>query len=176
MVAKNKSLADYASKRYRLAGKALLENTGNPFFIPIDRLRETTESQGHPFVSFANYDYLGLANHPAVKSAASNALETHGVGALASRLVGGERSTHKLLEQELADFIGVESAITLVSGYLTNVTVISHIMGSHDAILMDELSHNSIVSGTKSAAGMPSPRLRYVRRNVPTTAVPNSQS
>jgi 8-amino-7-oxononanoate synthase len=150
-VAKINTLAEYASKRFRLAGKSLLETAGNPFFLPTDSLREATERQGHPFVSFANYDYLGLANHPAVKSAASAALDTFGIGALASRLVGGERSTHKLFEQELADFIGVESVLTLVSGYLTNVTVISHVMGSRDAILMDELSHNSIVSGAKSA-------------------------
>jgi 8-amino-7-oxononanoate synthase len=150
-VAKYTSFADYASKRYRLAGKAILEKAGNPFFMPTDSLREATEAQGHPFVSFANYDYLGLANHPAVKSAAANTIDTLGIGALASRLVGGERSTHKEFEQELADFLGVESVLTLVSGYLTNVTVISHIVGSHDAILMDELSHNSIVSGTKSA-------------------------
>jgi 8-amino-7-oxononanoate synthase len=134
-----------------LAGKAILEKAGNPFFLPTDSLREATEAQGHPFVSFANYDYLGLANHPLVTSAAHSAIDTLGIGALASRLVGGERSTHKAFEQELAAFLGVESVLTLVSGYLTNVTVISHIVGSHDAILMDELSHNSIVSGTKSA-------------------------
>ena len=39
--------------------------------------------------------------------------------------------------------------MTLVSGYLTNVTTISHILGSHDALFIDELSHNSIVSGAK---------------------------
>lgn len=150
-MAKINTLAEYANKRFRLAGKALLENTGNPFFLPMDSLRDAAEKQGHPFISFANYDYLGLAPHSAVKAAAAAALETHGIGALASRLVGGERSTHKEFEQELADFIGVESVLTLVSGYLTNVTVISHLMGSHDAILMDELSHNSIVSGAKSA-------------------------
>ena len=40
--------------------------------------------------------------------------------------------------------------MTLVSGYLTNVTVISHIMGSRGVILLDELSHNSIISGCKA--------------------------
>jgi 8-amino-7-oxononanoate synthase len=149
-VAKINTLPEYASKRFRLAGKALLDK-GNPFFLPTDHLRDEALAQGRDFVSFANYDYLGLANHPTVKSAAARALDTLGIGALASRLVGGERAIHKEFEQELADFIGVESVITLVSGYLTNVSVISHIMGSHDAILLDELSHNSIVSGTKSS-------------------------
>jgi 8-amino-7-oxononanoate synthase len=150
-VQKFNSLADYATKRFRLAGKAYLEN-GDPFFAPIDLLRKKAEAEGSRFVSFANYDYLGLAAHPAVKAAAARALETFGVGALASRLVGGERSAHSDLEAALAAFLGVDSVLTLVSGYLTNVTTISHILGSRDALFIDELSHNSIVSGAKSTA------------------------
>jgi 8-amino-7-oxononanoate synthase len=150
-VHKFNSLADYATKRFRLAGKAYLDY-GDPFFAPVDSLRREAELHGHRFVSFANYDYLGLASHPEVKAAASAALEQLGIGALASRLVGGERSTHRNLEAGLAKFLGVESALTLVSGYLTNVTTISHILGSHDALFIDELSHNSIVSGAKATA------------------------
>ncbi len=148
---KTHSLADYATKRFRLAGKAYLE-LGDPFFAPIDTLRREAEINGRRFVSFANYDYLGLASHPAIKSAASVALEKLGIGALGSRLVGGERSSHRNLETGLAKFLGVEEALTLVSGYLTNVTTISHILGSHDGLFIDELSHNSIVSGAKGTA------------------------
>ena len=144
------SLADYATKRFRLAGKAYLES-GDPFFAATDSLRQEAETRGGQFISFANYDYLGLASHPTIKAAATAALDTLGIGALASRLVGGERSTHQQFEKALAEFVGMESAVTLVSGYLTNVTTISHIMGSHDCLFLDELSHNSIVSGAKSA-------------------------
>ncbi|VTZ50360.1 8-amino-7-oxononanoate synthase [Methylocella tundrae] len=144
------SLEDHATRRFRLAGKAYLES-GDPFFAPIDSLRKEAAANGRRFVSFANYDYLGLSSHPAVKSAASGALETFGVGALASRLVGGQRSLHHILEDDLAKFIGTQSALTLVSGYLANVTTISHLLGSRDALFIDELSHNSIVSGAKSA-------------------------
>jgi len=150
-VQKTHSLADYATKRFRLAGKAYLD-LGDPFFAPIDTLRRDAEKEGRRFVSFANYDYLGLASHPLIKAAAAAALESLGIGALGSRLVGGERSTHRNLEVNLAQFLGVEEALTLVSGYLTNVTTISHILGSHDALFIDELSHNSIVSGAKSTA------------------------
>jgi 8-amino-7-oxononanoate synthase len=150
-VQKSKSLADYANKRFRLAGKAYLE-VHDPFFVPVDKARREAEARGARFVSFANYDYLGLSNHPAIKAASREALDGIGIGALASRLVGGERSTHHLLEKALADFVGVEEVMTLVSGYLTNVTVIAHIMGSRDAIFLDELSHNSIVSGCKGSA------------------------
>jgi 8-amino-7-oxononanoate synthase len=150
-VQKTHSLADYATKRFRLAGKAYLD-LGDPFFAPIDTLRREAELTGRRFVSFANYDYLGLASHPAVKAAAAVALEKLGIGALGSRLVGGERSSHRHLEIGLAKFLGVEAALTLVSGYLTNVTTIAHILGSHDALFIDELSHNSIVSGAKGTA------------------------
>ncbi len=148
-VQKFNSLAEYAAKRFRLAGKAYLDG-GDPFFAPIDTLRREAEINGRRFVSFANYDYLGLASHPMVKAAAAAALDTLGIGALGSRLVGGERSTHRHLEASIAKFIGAESALVLVSGYLTNVTTISHILGSHDALFIDELSHNSIVSGAKA--------------------------
>lgn len=146
---KSNSLSEYASKRFRLAGKAYLDS-GDPFFAPIDILREDALRDGRRFVSFANYDYLGLAAHPKVKAAALAALQKLGIGALASRLVGGERSLHHNLEIGLAKFLGVEAALALVSGYLTNVTTISHILGSHDALFIDELSHNSIVSGAKA--------------------------
>jgi 8-amino-7-oxononanoate synthase len=149
-VSKINSLEDHATRRFRLAGKAYLE-AGDPFFAPVDSLRREAAASGRPFTSFANYDYLGLSSHPAVKSAAAAALETFGVGALASRLVGGERSMHRNLEQDLAGFLGVDAALTLVSGYLANVTTIAHLLGSRDALFIDELSHNSIVSGAKSA-------------------------
>jgi 8-amino-7-oxononanoate synthase len=149
-VARHNSLSDYASKRFRLAGKAVLD-FGNPFFAPIDRLGQDAERRGKPFVSFANYDYLGLATHPRVKAESAAALESLGVGALASRLVGGERSTHQLLEEELASFLGTETSLSLVSGYLTNLTTITHLMAGRDALFIDELSHNSIVSAAKSS-------------------------
>ena len=147
---KQKSLADFADKRLRLAGGSYLAQH-NPFFVPVDKARKEAEARGQRFVSFANYDYLGLSDHPSVKASAADALEVTGIGALASRLVGGERARHKDLEKALADFVGVEAVMTMVSGYLTNVTVIQHIMGTRDVIFLDELSHNSIISGCRAS-------------------------
>jgi 8-amino-7-oxononanoate synthase len=146
-VTKHKSLTEYAARRFRFAGNALLEFS-DPFFAQIDRLKADMEAEGKHFVSFANYDYLGLANHPAILAEAKRELDHLGVGALASRLVGGERSTHKPFEAEIAKFLGFEAALTLVSGYLANVTTIAWLMvGKRDAIFIDELAHNSIVAG-----------------------------
>lgn len=152
MAKKHNSLSEYALKRFRLAGKAILDQHGNPFFAPTDTLKAEIEAggRGH-FVSFANYDYLGLADHPQVKAAAHRAVDEFGVGALASRLVGGERSTHQKFEDDLASFIGTEATLSLVSGYLTNLTVITHLMARRDAIFLDELSHNSVASGARNS-------------------------
>jgi 8-amino-7-oxononanoate synthase len=150
-VTKHTSLSDYASRRFRFAGNALLKFS-DPFFAQIDKLKSDLEAAGTHFVSFANYDYLGLANHPKIVAEAKIELDRLGVGALASRLVGGERSTHRPFEAEIAEFIGMESALTLVSGYLANVTTIAWLMsGKRDAIFIDELAHNSIVAGTDGA-------------------------
>jgi 8-amino-7-oxononanoate synthase len=142
------SLMDYAAKRSRLAGKSILDD-GNPWFVPVDALRSGIESKGGSLVSFANYDYLGLAGHEAINSAAAEALHRHGAGALGSRLVGGERVAHGEFEQDIAKFVGAEACLTLVSGYLTNVSIIGHLLGTRDLLIIDELCHNSIVAGTK---------------------------
>lgn len=140
------SLAAFADRRIRLAGAALLEG-GNPWFSPLDGLQAEAARRGNALVSFANYDYLGLANHPGINASAHAGIDRLGVGALGSRLVGGERLIHSQFERDLAAFIGVEAVLTLVSGYLTNLSTISHLMGRRDLIVYDELSHNSIISG-----------------------------
>jgi 8-amino-7-oxononanoate synthase len=144
----DQSLVAYVDRRARiaLAGSAIFD-IGNPWFAPLDRLQAEAKRDGRAFVSFANYDYLGLADHPAVKNAAHSAVDKLGVGALGSRVVGGERLIHTDFEEALAKFVGVDACLTLVSGYLTNLTTISHLMNARDVILYDELSHNSIISG-----------------------------
>ncbi len=137
-------------KRYNF--KPLLDKYGNPFFVATDKLKADIQARGNGhYVSFAHYDYLGLADHPEVKAAAHEAIDTLGIGALASRLVGGERSIHQQFEDDLAKFLGVEATMCLVSGYLTNLTVITNMMTRRDAILMDELSHNSVATGARTS-------------------------
>ncbi len=136
----------HADRRMRFAGRSVLEN-GNPYFAPLDRLQAELRHAGNSLVSFANYDYLGLSDHPSIRNAAHAALDRIGVGALGSRLVGGERLIHADFEDSLAKFVGADACLTLVSGYLTNLTTIAHIMGRRDLIIYDELSHNSIVAG-----------------------------
>jgi 8-amino-7-oxononanoate synthase len=153
-----RTLDGYVQKRLQLAGGSLLTEEHlerNPldmlktvYLRPLDALRAEHESAGKPFVSFANYDYVGLAQDRRVKRAACSAIMETGLGAGASRLVGGERTVHNLLERELAAFLGVDDVVALVSGYLTNVSLVGHLLTKTDLIIVDELSHNSLIVGT----------------------------
>lgn len=54
------------------------------YLQPLDSLREEFERSGRELVSFANYDYAGLANDPPIKKAACAAIMSIGVGARAT--------------------------------------------------------------------------------------------
>ena len=133
------SFAAVAERRFRLAGKSIIEK-GHPYFIPVDRLEQIYRSKPEGYVSLAHYDYLGLARHPEILTAATDAVREFGSGAGASRLVGGERSSHRDLERELAEFLGVGDVLAMISGYLTNVSLINHLLGPRDVVLIGELA------------------------------------
>jgi len=102
---------------------------------------------GREFINFSSYNYIGMSGDPAVIRAVQEAVERFGTSVSASRLVSGEKTIHRELEQELAQFLGTEAAVVFVGGHATNETVIGHLMGPGDLILHDALSHNSILQG-----------------------------
>jgi 8-amino-7-oxononanoate synthase len=104
---------------------------------------------GKRLLSFSCNDYLNLSQHPKIKAAASQAIEAHGVGAGASRLVTGNHPLFAQLESRLARLKGTEAALVFGSGYLTNLGIISALMGANDLVLVDELSHSCILSGAE---------------------------
>jgi 8-amino-7-oxononanoate synthase len=121
-----------------------------PFFQPRDGVSSSTiRWQGRELINYSGYNYLGLSGHPAVSAAAKAAIDKYGTSASASRIVSGQIELHGELEQRIASFLGTEDAVVFVSGYLTNVTVISHLLGRPDAVIYDSLAHNSIITGGK---------------------------
>jgi 8-amino-7-oxononanoate synthase len=104
---------------------------------------------GRDLISFSCNDYLALSHHPAVKSAAMAAIESHGVGAGASRLVTGDNPLLGELEHRLATLKGAEAACVFGSGYLANAGIIPTFVGPGDLVLADELAHACIWSGAK---------------------------
>src|SRR5882672_4025864 len=83
---------------------------------------------GSSLLNFSSNDYLGLANHPALKEAAIRAVEKYGAGSGASRLICGSLAPHHELEQALAAFKGVEAALTFSTGYATAMGTIGALL------------------------------------------------
>ena len=102
---------------------------------------------GRRLLSFSCNDYLGLSRHPVVKAAAIEAVERHGAGAGASRLVTGNHPLYAALEARLATMKGTEAACVFGSGYLANIGVLGALAGPHDLVLIDELAHACLNTG-----------------------------
>src|SRR5213083_674319 len=75
---------------------------------------------GRPVLLLCSNNYLGLADHPRVREAAADAAMRWGVGAGASRLVSGNMTVHRRLEERIADFKRARAALLFGSGYLAN--------------------------------------------------------
>jgi 8-amino-7-oxononanoate synthase len=106
---------------------------------------------GRRVLLLCSNNYLGFADHPQVRRAAAQAAMRYGVGAGASRLVSGNMTLHRRLEERLADFKGTERCVLFGSGYLANTGVIAALAGAGDVVFSDELNHASIVDGCRLA-------------------------
>lgn len=107
------------------------------------------ERNGRRLLSFSCNDYLNLTRHPEIIAAAVEATKRYGLGAGASRLVTGNHPLNAELEYRLARLKGTEAACLFGSGYLANTGIIPALVGPHDMILVDELSHACVYAGAK---------------------------
>lgn len=114
---------------------------------------------GHRVLNFCSNNYLGLANHPRLVEAAKQAIGQYGVGPAAVRTIAGTMDLHCQLEQRMANFKGVSSAITFQSGFCANLATIPALVGKEDVIFSDELNHASIIDGCRLS------RARIIRYN-----------
>jgi len=118
----------------------------------VDSFREDgvwIERSGRRLLSFSCNDYLNLTHHPKVKAAAIAAIEKHGAGAGASRLITGNHPLFAELEARLAQFKQTEAACIFGSGYLANAGIIPALVGEGDLLLIDELSHSCLWAGSR---------------------------
>jgi len=116
---------------------------------PIEELRGGARVlvHGREMGMYASYSYLGLVGHPRINAAARQALDKFGTGTNGVRSLAGTLTVHTELEETIADFKHTEAAVTYTSGYATNLTVISTLMGRGDYVFSDKLNHASIVDG-----------------------------
>jgi len=106
---------------------------------------------GRPVLLLCSNNYLGLADHPGVREAAAEAAMRYGAGAGASRLVSGNMTIHRRLEERLAEFERSEACVLFGSGYLANVGVISTLAREGDVVFSDALNHASVIDGCRLA-------------------------
>jgi 8-amino-7-oxononanoate synthase len=129
--------------------KMLRENDMYFYNQPVEEIRGGARVVvgGREMAMYASYGYLGLLGHPRINAAAKAAIDKFGTGTNGVRTLAGSLTIHTELEETIAAFKHAEAAITYTSGYATNLTVISTLMGRGDYVISDKLNHASIVDG-----------------------------
>ena len=102
---------------------------------------------GREMGMYASYSYLGLVGHPRINAAAKEAIDRYGTGTHGVRSLAGSLDLHTELEETIAEFKNAEAAVTYTSGYVTNLTAVSTLVGRGDYVISDKLNHASIVDG-----------------------------
>jgi 8-amino-7-oxononanoate synthase len=100
-------------------------------------------------LDLASNDYLGLSRHPDVIDGGVQALRTWGAGSTGSRLVTGNTELHEGFENELASFVGAESALVFSSGYTANLGAVVALSGAGSLLVSDALTHASLVDACR---------------------------
>jgi glycine C-acetyltransferase len=121
------------------------------------------DSDGRAVLNFCANNYLGLADHPQVLSAAHQALDEWGFGMASVRFICGTQTRHVELERRMAQFLGTDDAILYSSCFDANGGVFETLFGAEDAIISDELNHASIIDGIRLSKAR---RLRYRNRDM----------
>lgn len=138
-LARYRLVLDDLAQRHRRRALRSVEHGGGPRLV----------YNGRSLINFGSNNYLGLAEHPRVIDAATQAMARQGAGSGASRLVSGHSPGHDRLESALAQLKNTEQALVFGSGYLANIGTISALVGRGDVILADRAIHASLVDGCR---------------------------
>ncbi|MFM5169673.1 8-amino-7-oxononanoate synthase [Aeromonas veronii] len=99
---------------------------------------------GRDYLNFSANDYLGLAEHGAIKAAFNAGIERYGAGSGASPLVTGYSRAHQELEETLAEWLGVEAVLLFNCGFSANQAVLRALLGKEHLLWQDKLNHASL--------------------------------
>ena len=114
--------------------------------------------EGRRRIMLGSNNYLGLTTNERVIEAGIKALEKYGTGCSGSRFLNGTLDMHVQLEEELAEFVGMEAAVTFSTGFQSNLGIISAVVGRNDYVICDRENHASIYDGCRLSYGK---MLRY---------------
>ena len=122
---------------------------------------QTTGSGG--FLNLCANNYLGLANHPRLVSAAKQALDSYGFGMASVRFICGTQDLHLKLEQKLSTYLQTDDSILFSSCFDANGGVFEALLGAEDAVISDALNHASIIDGIRLCKAQ---RFRYANNDM----------
>jgi glycine C-acetyltransferase len=115
---------------------------------PQDAVVKIDETGGE-VINLCSNNYLGLCNTPEVVAAGRDAYEVFGAGTSSVRFICGTFTLHRKLEEKIASFLGLESALTYVSCWNANTGLTPTFLEDEDALISDELNHASIIDGVR---------------------------
>jgi len=118
---------------------------------------------GAEVLNFCANNYLGLANHPDIVTAAQGAMDDWGFGLASVRFICGTQELHIALEARVSEFLGTEDTILFSSCFDANGGVFETLFNAEDAIISDELNHASIIDGIRLCKAA---RYRYKNRDM----------
>ena len=148
-IARFEDAPEYQSFQKRQSA-LMADGAENPYFVCHDSpLRDKSLMAGQEVLNFGSYNYAGMSGRPEVEAAAKDAIDRYGTSASGSRLLAGEKTLYQELEKELASWKHAQSALVLVGGHSTNVTVVGNFCGKNDLIVYDALAHNSVQQGCR---------------------------
>ncbi|WP_298850988.1 glycine C-acetyltransferase [uncultured Ruegeria sp.] len=118
---------------------------------------------GKQVINLCANNYLGLADHPALIEAATNAMGPKGFGMASVRFICGTQDIHRELEQRLANFLNKDDAILFAACFDANGGLFEPLLGPEDAIISDSLNHASIIDGVRLCKAK---RYRYLNNDM----------
>ena len=104
---------------------------------------------GRAVLNFCANNYLGLSNEPKLVQAAQKALDKYGFGMSSVRFICGTQDIHKMLENRISRFLGMEDTILYSSCFDANGGLFETLLGPEDAIISDAPNHASIIDGVR---------------------------
>ncbi len=120
-------------------------------------------ADGSELLNLCANNYLGLANHPSLIAAAKSGMDTYGFGMASVRFICGTQDSHRQLEQQLANFLGMEDSILYSSCFDANGGLFETLLGAEDAVISDALNHASIIDGIRLCKAK---RYRYANNDM----------